>query len=219
MNRDEVTAAIVSSRLAKGLTWQEIADALGKPVVWTTAALLGQHPFSASEARHVAQILELPDSAVPVLTAVPYRGGLPTAVPRCIVAVRLDSRVEGVGVDPRQPPLRWEAWDGAGWQPCEVGTDTTGGLNRAGEVVLYVPAAHTASVVGGTRAGWLRCPCGAASTWAARRSASCMATPNPWPAGAFPRNGWRTRPICPRYGNGSTSPRFGSSRAAIPSCP
>lgn len=26
--------------------------------------------------------------------------GLPTAVPRCIVAVRLDSRVEGVGVDP-----------------------------------------------------------------------------------------------------------------------
>lgn len=26
--------------------------------------------------------------------------GLPTAVPRCIVAIRLDSRVEGVGVDP-----------------------------------------------------------------------------------------------------------------------
>jgi predicted phage baseplate assembly protein len=51
----------------------------------------------------------------------------------------------------------WEAWDGAGWRACEVGTDTTGGLNRAGEVVLYVPAGHTASVSGGTRAGWLRC--------------------------------------------------------------
>ncbi|MBD0742325.1 putative baseplate assembly protein [Streptomyces sp. CBMA152] len=83
--------------------------------------------------------------------------GLPMAVPRCIVSVHLDSRVEGVGVDPRQPPLLWEAWDGARWLPCETGSDTTGGLNRPGEVILYVPAGHTASVVAGTRGGWLRC--------------------------------------------------------------
>ncbi|MEW2624684.1 putative baseplate assembly protein [Streptomyces sp. NPDC048106] len=83
--------------------------------------------------------------------------GLPAAVPRCIVAVRLDSRVEGVGVDPRQPPLVWEAWDGGRWQRCETGSDTTGGLNRPGEVIVYVPDGHTASVIGGTRAGWLRC--------------------------------------------------------------
>ncbi|WP_299539799.1 putative baseplate assembly protein [uncultured Streptomyces sp.] len=83
--------------------------------------------------------------------------GLPTAVPRCIVAVRLDSRVEGVGVDPRQPPLVWEAWDGVRWITCPTGTDSTGGLNRPGEVVVFVPAGHTASVVAGTRAGWLRC--------------------------------------------------------------
>jgi predicted phage baseplate assembly protein len=83
--------------------------------------------------------------------------GLPLAVPRCIVAVRLDSRVEGVGVDPRQPPLVWEAWDGARWAECETGTDTTGGLNRPGEVILHVPAGHTPSVVAGFRAGWLRC--------------------------------------------------------------
>ena len=83
--------------------------------------------------------------------------GLPAAVPRCIVSVNLDSRVEGVGVDPRQPPLAWEAWDGARWLPCETGSDTTGGLNRPGEVIVYVPAGHTASVVAGTRGGWLRC--------------------------------------------------------------
>ncbi|MEV8045965.1 putative baseplate assembly protein [Streptomyces griseoluteus] len=83
--------------------------------------------------------------------------GLPTAVPRCVVAVRLDSRVEGVGVDPRQPPLVWEAWDGTRWLRCETGEDTTGGLNRPGEVIVYVPASHTASVIGGTHAGWLRC--------------------------------------------------------------
>ncbi|MFI7383789.1 putative baseplate assembly protein [Streptomyces sp. NPDC049813] len=99
---------------------------------------------------------------VPCFQATPEPGdallfGLPTAVPRCIVAVRLDSRVEGVGVDPRQPPLVWEAWDGGRWQRCETGEDSTGGLNRPGEVVVHVPAGHTASVVGGTRAGWLRC--------------------------------------------------------------
>ncbi|MFF7967799.1 putative baseplate assembly protein [Streptomyces sp. NPDC007903] len=99
---------------------------------------------------------------VPCFQAVPEPGdallfGLPTAVPRCVVAVRLDSRVEGVGVDPRQPPLTWEAWDGTRWLRCETGEDTTGGLNRPGEVIVYIPASHTASVIGGTRAGWLRC--------------------------------------------------------------
>jgi predicted phage baseplate assembly protein len=99
---------------------------------------------------------------IPCFQATPEPGdavlfGLPTAVPGCIVAVRLDSRVEGVGVDPRQPPLAWEAWDGGGWRVCETGEDTTGGLNRPGEVLVYVPAGHTASVIGGTRAGWLRC--------------------------------------------------------------
>ncbi|MGW2305710.1 putative baseplate assembly protein [Streptomyces sp. NPDC001809] len=99
---------------------------------------------------------------IPCFQATPEPGdallfGLPTAVPRCIVAVRLDSRVEGVGVDPRQPPLVWEAWNGGGWEACETGDDTTGGLNRPGEVVVHVPAGHAASVIGGTRAGWLRC--------------------------------------------------------------
>ncbi|WP_030394844.1 putative baseplate assembly protein [Kitasatospora purpeofusca] len=99
---------------------------------------------------------------IPCFQAAPEPGdallfGLPTAVPRCVVAVRLDSRVEGVGVDPRQPPLVWEAWDGGRWQRCETGSDSTGGLNRPGEVIVYVPAGHTESLVSGTRAGWLRC--------------------------------------------------------------
>ncbi|RKT55323.1 putative baseplate assembly protein [Saccharothrix australiensis] len=83
--------------------------------------------------------------------------GLSSAVPRCAVVLRLDSRVEGIGVDPRQPPLVWEAWDGQAWVACPTDDDSTGGLNRPGEVVLHVPAGHTASAVGGHRAGWLRC--------------------------------------------------------------
>ncbi|MVO85328.1 putative baseplate assembly protein [Streptomyces sp. p1417] len=83
--------------------------------------------------------------------------GLTAAVPHCAVAVELDSRVDGVGVDPRQPPLVWEAWTADGWAPCEVHRDGTGGLNRPGEVVLHVPGGHILSRNGGHEAGWLRC--------------------------------------------------------------
>lgn len=45
MTRNEVTEQIVVARLARGLTWQKLAEAIGRPVVWTTSALLGQHPI------------------------------------------------------------------------------------------------------------------------------------------------------------------------------
>jgi predicted phage baseplate assembly protein len=83
--------------------------------------------------------------------------GLSGAVPSCAVRLRLDCAVAGVGVDPRRPPLVWEAWTEAGWTACEVGLDGTGGLNRPGDIVVHVPATHRASVVARQRAGWLRC--------------------------------------------------------------
>jgi cyanate lyase len=81
MTRDEITEAVTAARLARGLTWQELADAIGKPVVWTAAALLGQHPLERADASTLAEMLGLPEDSVPVLAAVPMRGGLPTAVP------------------------------------------------------------------------------------------------------------------------------------------
>lgn len=83
--------------------------------------------------------------------------GLSAAVPRCAVLLRLDCEVEGVGVDPLDPPLAWEAWDGDQWARCEIDHDETGGLNRPGDVVLHVPENHTASVINQQLAGWLRC--------------------------------------------------------------
>jgi len=81
MTRDEITEQIVVARLAKGLTWQQLADAVDRPVVWTTSALLGQHPIPTELGKKLVEILDLDESAVPVLAAVPMRGGLPTAVP------------------------------------------------------------------------------------------------------------------------------------------
>ncbi|MBZ6230929.1 putative baseplate assembly protein [Streptomyces olivaceus] len=83
--------------------------------------------------------------------------GLTNAVPHCALALELDSRVDGVGVDPRQPPLVWEAWTEDGWQPCEVDRDGTGGLNRPGDIVLHIPGGHVLSRNGGHEAGWIRC--------------------------------------------------------------
>lgn len=83
--------------------------------------------------------------------------GLSDPLPSCAVELTLDCRIEGVGVDPDNPPLRWEAWDGQAWVACELEQDETGGLNRRGAVVVHLPAAHQASVLDGQRAGWLRC--------------------------------------------------------------
>ncbi|MEU3501085.1 putative baseplate assembly protein [Streptomyces hundungensis] len=83
--------------------------------------------------------------------------GLSAALPHCTAVLRLESRVDGVGVDPRQPPLVWEAWTADGWSECEVAEDTTGGLNRPGEVVLHMPTTHAVSRMGRLEAGWLRC--------------------------------------------------------------
>lgn len=83
--------------------------------------------------------------------------GLSNPVPSCAVVLRFQSTIEGVGVDPTNPPRAWEAWDGSDWVECEVDRDETGGFNRAGDVVLHVPPSHTTSLVGGVAAGWLRC--------------------------------------------------------------
>lgn len=82
--------------------------------------------------------------------------GLSEAIPSCAVTLRFRCDIEGVGVDPENPPLVWEAWDGYAWSPCEVDRDGTGGLNRDGDVVLHVPKSHTVSVIQQQRAGWLR---------------------------------------------------------------
>jgi predicted phage baseplate assembly protein len=83
--------------------------------------------------------------------------GLDTAVPSCAVAVRLNCHVEGSGIDPDHPPLRWEAWTGQHWSRCEVERDETKGFNTSGDVVLHVPRGHTSSSMGGRGAAWLRC--------------------------------------------------------------
>jgi predicted phage baseplate assembly protein len=108
------------------------------------------HSAEAENGRHFAAFDAPPQPGNVLLV------GLSDAAPAN--AVRLDFRcaIEGVGVDPTWPPLAWEAWTGDTWTPCDLDRDTTGGLNRDGEVIVHVPAGHAVSVVEKLRAGWLR---------------------------------------------------------------
>jgi predicted phage baseplate assembly protein len=82
--------------------------------------------------------------------------GLDRAAPGMAVALRFDCHIDGVGVDPTDPPLAWEAWTGDDWMRCELESDETGGLNRRGDIVVHLPYTHAENVLEGQRAGWLR---------------------------------------------------------------
>jgi predicted phage baseplate assembly protein len=82
--------------------------------------------------------------------------GLSDAVPSNAVRLRFQCHIEGVGVDPTNPPLIWEGWNGESWEACELDSDSTGGLNRDGDVVIHVPRSHATSLISKRRAGWIR---------------------------------------------------------------
>jgi cyanate lyase len=97
MTRHETTEQIVAARVAKGLTWQALADAIGRPVMWTTAALLGQHPIPAELGKVLVGLLGLDESAVAVLAVPPMRGGLPSVVPTDPTIYRLYEALQVYG--------------------------------------------------------------------------------------------------------------------------
>ena len=42
------------------------------------------------------------------------------------------------------------------WEACELDSDSTGGLNRDGDVLIHVPRSHVVSLISKQRAGWIR---------------------------------------------------------------
>jgi predicted phage baseplate assembly protein len=72
------------------------------------------------------------------------------------IRLTITATIEGIGVDPTNPPLAWEAWVGEAWVPLAVHADTTGGLNRDGFITLLVPRGMQPLTIGGTRGFWLR---------------------------------------------------------------
>lgn len=80
-NRTQVTDMIQSSKIAKGIKWSEIAQAVGQSKEWSTAACLGQMAMTKAQATAVGEMLALSDEAIAWLQIAPYKGSLPTEVP------------------------------------------------------------------------------------------------------------------------------------------
>ena len=75
MSREEVSAKILSQKVALGLTWKGIAEQLGtaSPIIYT-AALLGQSVLTLEEAAKAAAVLQISEDEARWLTLSPERG-------------------------------------------------------------------------------------------------------------------------------------------------
>ncbi len=79
---------------------------------------------------------------------------------RLLLEINVDaSQARGAGVNPEDPPLRWEVSQGDGqWGEALVLEDLTGGFNYgSGNVLLELPPRSVVAAIGGHRLHWLRC--------------------------------------------------------------
>ena len=81
MTRAEVTERILEAKRRKGLSFQGLAQAVGRSEVWTTAALLGQMGMGEAEAGAAARALDLGPESEALLRECPTKGSLDPAVP------------------------------------------------------------------------------------------------------------------------------------------
>jgi cyanate lyase len=85
MTRAQATQAILDAKLARGLTFKQVANKVGRHEVWVASALLGQQQMSEDEAGRAAEVLGLgPDVGREVVAALqrfPMKGSLETSPP------------------------------------------------------------------------------------------------------------------------------------------
>jgi cyanate lyase len=81
LTRQQATERILEAKNAKNLTWEAIAQAVGRHKVWVTAALLGQGTMSKEEAGRVKEVLGVGADVAAALQQIPAKGSLDTTVP------------------------------------------------------------------------------------------------------------------------------------------
>ena len=85
ITREEATAQILAAKKQRGLTFEEIAKAVGRHKVWVTAALMGQATMSKEEAERAVSVLGLGEGEASAVDATlqepPMKGSLDSTVP------------------------------------------------------------------------------------------------------------------------------------------
>ncbi|KAH7928100.1 Cyanase [Leucogyrophana mollusca] len=87
-----ISAALFEAKARKGLTFDEIAKAIGKDEIWLAAAFYGQAKFSSEELVKLAEVLDIPTASVQNELGAhwwPNRGGLGPMPPTDPVIYRL----------------------------------------------------------------------------------------------------------------------------------
>ena len=79
--RVTLTENIIMAKMAKNLSWQDLADGTNMSIAFVTAALLGQHPLPEHAAQKIVKQLALPEDAALLLQAIPLRGSIPQGIP------------------------------------------------------------------------------------------------------------------------------------------
>jgi len=125
------------------------------------------HAFTTiddNEFKDVFQTLKNPDMEFSIFEDKPQETnamyvGYETDLKGHTLALALQSNIEGIGVDPHNPPLQWEYWHGelGKWYAVNMESDSTGGLNTNGQVVMRIPAASQMREINGMYAFWIRC--------------------------------------------------------------
>lgn len=109
--------------------------------------------------------LTAPEQSFAVFSPRPRPGdafytGLASDPSASVLGLFIEAALEGIGVDPRNPPLVWEAWGANGWitlDDAALARDDTNGLNRPGLVVLFMPPGMVQQTISEHTAWWLRC--------------------------------------------------------------
>ena len=89
MTKQEAAELVRAAKARMGLTWAQLAEAIGTPVPWTVSALLGQQPMSPEQAVAAVEILNpalrnlttTTRDVQEALQAQPTRGALESPVP------------------------------------------------------------------------------------------------------------------------------------------
>jgi cyanate lyase len=87
----------MNAKEAKGLSFAEIAEEVGRHEVWVATALLGQTSMDGEEADAVAKVLDLDPDVVAALKAIPMRGAFDGAVPTDPLLYRLFEIIQVYG--------------------------------------------------------------------------------------------------------------------------
>ncbi|MGJ8672119.1 cyanase [Rubritalea sp.] len=73
MTKLEMTEAIFSAKLSKGVSWVDIGTAIGLSDIFTASACLGQNSLSPEDANQLASFLDLDDAVATALTVCPMK--------------------------------------------------------------------------------------------------------------------------------------------------